>query len=227
MSDKLVRCENVSVTLGGRVIMRELNLSINRDDFVMVVGSNGTGKSTLLKLLRQQLMPSSGQVIMDSSLRGHITYCSQSSMDQLCGTMTVKEHVRLYYPQLDFDGVKQHLADCHPTLGEHVTTPVGEFSGGEKQAFVLGLMMLAKPTLLLFDEHTSALDPKTASTIMALTERFVREFQVTCVMTTHHVEDALRYGSRLVAIKNGRVHCDYEGVHKLQLAREDVLAACY
>ena len=227
MSEKLVDCKGVSVTLGGRLIMQELNLSINRGDFVMVVGSNGSGKSTLLKLVQQQVFPSSGQLDIDSMLQGHIAYCSQSPMDQLCESMTVKEHLQLYYPQLDFDRAKDHLADCHPTLGEQVSIPVGEFSGGEKQALVLGLIMLARPRLLLLDEHTSALDPKTASTIMALTERFVRDFQVTCVMTTHNIEDALRYGSRLVAIKDGCVHCDYKDSHKLQLTREDLLSACY
>jgi putative ABC transport system ATP-binding protein len=227
MSDIIVQCQDVNVSLGGRLVMKGLSMAIHQGDFTVVVGSNGSGKSSLLKLLRQQLLPSTGKISHAPSLKGRIAYCSQSTMDQLCGSMTVLEHLSLYHPKMSFAAVKDYLAACHPTLAEHIHTPVGEFSGGEQQSLALALIVLSKPKLLLLDEHTSALDPKTAQSIMALTKQCVTQYQMTCVMTTHDMDVALAHGDRLLAIKAGQIHCDYLGVEKRQLHRKTLLDMCY
>jgi putative tryptophan/tyrosine transport system ATP-binding protein len=219
--------ESVSCVLGQRTVLTDLSVSINKGDFIVLVGKNGSGKSTFLKLCQETLAPTSGIIHYHDRRQGQVAACTQSPLEQLCPSMTIKEHVTLYHPKMAFDEVKEELASFHPHLSTHTDTPVGHFSGGEQQALVLALILLSRPQLLLLDEHTSALDPGATELIMEITQRNIQRYGVTCVMTTHHMDVALQYGNRLLALQDGRITHDYNQEEKLLLCAQQLMELCY
>ena len=219
--------ESVSCVLGQRTVLNNLSLSIDQGDFIVLVGKNGSGKSTFLKLCQEILHPTSGRIYRDNRYAHRVAACTQSPLDQLCPSMTIKEHVRLYYPSLSFEEVKAELASFHPNLSIHCDIPVGRFSGGEQQALVLALILFARPQLLLLDEHTSALDPAAVSVMMEMTARNIERYGVTCVMTTHDLDIALGYGNRLLALQDGRLMHDFNREDKALLTDQQLMALCY
>lgn len=223
-------------------IVDQLSLKVNSNDFLVVLGSNGSGKSSLLKLINRHYIASDGQIrflgqaIEQQSLskyRKKVITISQAASNNLCTSMTVIENARLYHSAIEnterfqADAFAEHIRQFNPKLLRYLHKRVQNLSGGEQQMLVLGLMLMRKPTLLLLDEHTSALDPKTSDQIMQLTYDVTQQYKITCVMTTHHLDHALRYGNRLIAIANGKIQQQFDQQQKQQLSREQLLSVCY
>ena len=146
--------------------------------------------------------------------------------------MTIQEHIKLYLmgmssPFTSTQATLDYLATFNEKFPGYYHTPIQNLSGGEKQLLVLALVLLRKPKLLLLDEHTSALDPKTAKNIMDITNRLVQDNNITCIMTTHALEQATDYGNQLVALRNGKIHHHYDATEKKTLTPEILFSCCY
>lgn len=227
-----------------KIIMDHLDLTLLPGEFVVVLGGNGAGKSTLFNALAGSLMLSSGEIVIAGETVTHKKANDRAHLigrvfqDPKLGTaprMTVAENLMLAMKRGGRRGFKKTaLAASKPFfttlcqqvgngLERHLDTPTGELSGGQRQGLSLLMATVATPKLLLLDEHTSALDPKTAKQLMGLTEAIVRENQLTCLMTTHRLEDALAYGDRIIVLENGRVAYDIKGTAKRGLKKEDLV----
>lgn len=237
----MLNLQNISLKLDGQQILSDINLEISRNEIIILLGSNGSGKSSLLKLIDRRYALQQGNLSIDSisiarysqkNLGRTIVTLTQNPLDSLFPKLTVKENCLLACyrkpnhreKNLDF---KDHLAQFNPKLVSHLNTLTGNLSGGEQQALVLALACLAKPKILLLDEHTSALDPHTADNLMTLTQEKVKENGMTCVISTHHLEHALRYGNRLIALQNGKILKNYNREEKEKLSLEQIRNECY
>ena len=225
-----------------KTILDKVTLTIYEHDFITVLGGNGAGKSTLFNVIAGNLTLSSGQI----KILGHdVTYMPAEKrasflarvfQDPKMGTaprMTVAENLliaekRGQKRQLlkrsiasKKDTFKALLARTGNGLENHLDTPTGLLSGGQRQALSLLMATLKKPDLLLLDEHTAALDPRTSRSLMALTDHFVSQDQLTALMITHHMEDALTYGNRLIVMKDGKIIKDLNKEQKAQMTISD------
>lgn len=203
-------------------------------DFIVLLGSNGAGKSTLLKLLQGLHRQSEGDLHLLNKplqhypsriLANHISTLTQYCNDSLFTSLTIYENYTLIAKDKSANRhtCRTYLAEFNEKLCEKLDQTVSLLSGGEKQAFALALCLLNPPKLLLLDEHTSALDPKTADHIMQLTERQVRKHQITCMLTTHNLDHALTYGNRILIMKEGKVAKAYDHIDKTELTRDILL----
>lgn len=235
-----------SISLGNnetRMLLDQINLTINEGDFITVLGGNGAGKSTLFNSIAGTLPITSGKILLKEQ---NITmlkeekraqYFARVFQDPKMGTaprMTVAENLMLALHR----GQKRRfltrkLAEHRQTffdlcqligngLEKHLDTPTGDLSGGQRQALSLLMATLTKPDLLLLDEHTAALDPKTSKQLMQLTQERIEEKQLTCLMITHQMEDALQYGNRLILLKDGKIQLDLKKEEKEQLTMQDL-----
>jgi len=154
---------------------------------------------------------------------------TQNPLDSLFPKLTVKENCLLacYRAENSHTSFEDHFAQFNPKLVSHLNTLSGNLSGGEQQALVLALACLAKPKILLLDEHTSALDPHTAENLMRLTQEKIKAQGMTCIMSTHQLEHALKYGDRLIALQNGRILKTYNKTEKASLSLEQIKKECY
>lgn len=225
-------------------LIKSFSLSIEPGDFVILLGSNGSGKSSLLKLMNGTYRPSAGRVLFDGknlqnfpSLEKSqkIVTFTQNLEDSLLFEGTLLENCLLWESRfhsslksLSFKSQKEfyasYLKEYHPKFPRLLDQPVRTLSGGEKQALLLGLCLRHPPTLLLMDEHMSALDPKTTLKMIEMTSSFIEKFQVSTVMALHSLEKALLFGNRLVAIKEGKILLDVRGKEKDTLTRENLLS---
>lgn len=225
-----------------KLILDQVNLTIYEHDFLTILGGNGAGKSTLFNVIAGTLPLSSGRIFilgqdvtkLGAEKRAH--YLSRVFQDPKMGTaprMTVAENLLIakYRGQkrgLSSRQLKSHevefqrlIAKVGNGLDKHLHTAVGLLSGGQRQALSLLMATLKKPELLLLDEHTAALDPKTSLALMALTDDFVTKDQLTALMITHRMEDALKYGNRLLVMKDGRIIQDLAAQEKQQMTISD------
>lgn len=225
-----------------KLILDQVNLTIYEHDFLTILGGNGAGKSTLFNVIAGTLPLSSGRIFilgqdvtkLGAEKRAH--YLSRVFQDPKMGTaprMTVAENLLIakYRGQkrgLSSRQLKSHEAEFQRLiakvgngLDKHLHTAVGLLSGGQRQALSLLMATLKKPDLLLLDEHTAALDPKTSLALMALTDDFVTKDQLTALMITHRMEDALKYGNRLLVMKDGRIIQDLSAQEKQQMTISD------
>jgi len=228
----------------GRHIMNHLNLSVPPGNFVTILGGNGAGKSTLFNAISGQIQLTSGQVLLEGndvtndSEESRAKYISRVFQDPKLGTaprMTVAENLLLAQLRGKHRGLKKRqLAqqkekfydECKKIgngLENHLDTPTGNLSGGQRQALSLLMATINKPNLLLLDEHTAALDPKTSRQLMELTDETIKKNQLTCLMITHRMEDALKYGNRLIVLDSGQVQQDFNEEEKKQLTLPDLL----
>lgn len=208
----ILSLKNVSLNLPGKdkPIINDLSYEIKRGDFIILLGSNGSGKSTLFKLLSQQLSPAAGQITFKGK---NIASLNQHYHEALFNSLTLYENYLLFKKtkllftrhQLERAFLKNYLYDFNPNLCEKLNCAIQELSGGEKQAFALALCLLKPPSVLLLDEHTSALDPKTSDQIMQLTQKQIKKHQMTCVLTTHNLDIAMEYGNRILMLKEGSI----------------------
>lgn len=249
MIKPLLDIQQVSLTLSGmdKSILSNISYSVYPGDFIVVLGSNGSGKSSLLKLIDQRYALSSGKINLDEK---SITEYPIKKYSHLVKTLTQDPHDSLF-PDLtvleNYLIIKQ-LHDSHLfTMGQRsentffseylnpfnvalslkLDQVVEKLSGGEKQALALALTMLYPPRILLLDEHTSALDPKSAGNIMALTKEMVSTHHMTCILTTHDLSEAQLYGNRILALKNGEVYQTIEQDEKEKLTQDHLLLSCY
>ena len=232
-------------TINEKRALQGLSLHLKPGDFATVIGGNGAGKSTMLNSIAGVFPIDEGKVIIDGE---NITkkpehkrakYIGRVFQDPMLGTaagMMIEENLALAARRGETPGLgwslsrDQHdhfyelLKELDLGLENRMTARVGLLSGGQRQALTLLMATLKKPKLLLLDEHTAALDPKTAAKVLALTEKIVTRDNLTTLMIVHNMRDALRYGSRLIMMHNGRIIIDVQGEEKQHLQIPDLLA---
>ena len=244
----LINCKDLRFSVPGKDIIKGIDCELMPEDFMVVLGGNGSGKSTFMKLLNRHYEYTKGHVDIDSesirnysakSIRQKIMTISQSIHESLFTNLTIEENAILIestYAEIHGDKFKQrqflkelpdYLAQFNPKLPKIMKSQVSDLSGGEQQILALALYMRAKPKLLLLDEHTSALDPKKADVVMQFVNKIVKEQKIACIMTTHKLDDALKYGNRVVAIRDGQFVFDASGKEKDKLQMNDLLEYCY
>ena len=228
-----------------KVALNDLSLTLNDGEFVTVIGGNGAGKSTMQNAICGTWLPDSGQILLDgvdvTALPEHkrANYLGRVYQDPMTGTaagLQIEENLalaarrgqkrtlRMGIRNREREEYRQLLAPLGLGLETRLAAKVGTLSGGQRQALTLLMATLKKPKLLLLDEHTAALDPRTAAKVMELTEKIVTENRLTTLMITHNMRDAIRYGSRLVMLHEGRVILDISGEEKQKLTVPDLLA---
>lgn len=225
-----------------KVILNDVSLDIFEHDFITILGGNGAGKSTLFNVIAGTLPLTSGSIyilgenVTSYSPEKRAKYLSRVFQDPKMGTaprMTVAENLLI----AKFRGEKRRLVPRRLShyrkefqetidkigngLEKHLDTPIEFLSGGQRQALSLLMATLKRPELLLLDEHTAALDPKTSVVLMSLTEEFVNRDQLTALMITHHMEDALKYGNRLIVMKDGQIIQDLHQEEKAKMTIAD------
>ena len=234
-----------SGTVDERVALDHLSLTLRDGDFVTVIGGNGAGKSTMQNAICGTWLPDSGNILMDgvdvTSLPEHkrAKYLGRVYQDPMMGTaagMQIEENLalatrrgkrRTLRPGIrksEREQYREQLKELGLGLETRLAAKVGTLSGGQRQALTLLMATLQKPKLLLLDEHTAALDPKTAAKVMELTDRIVREDKLTTLMITHNMRDAIAHGNRLIMMYDGRIVVDVSGEEKQRLTVEDLLA---
>lgn len=231
-------------TVNEKVALNDLSLSLKDGDFVTVIGGNGAGKSTLLNAISGAWRLDCGSVIIDgvdiTSMPEYkrAKFLGRVFQDPMMGTaadMQIVENLALAKRRGKHRGLgwgiraaekaeyKELLATLSLGLEDRLTTKVGLLSGGQRQAITLLMASLIKPKLLLLDEHTAALDPKTAAKVLELTDKIVNENKLTTLMITHNMRDAIAHGNRLIMMNEGRIIVDIEGEDKKKLTVEDLL----
>ncbi|WEV42562.1 ATP-binding cassette domain-containing protein [Bifidobacterium sp. ESL0682] len=216
-------------------ILTDANLAVKPGDFITVLGGNGAGKSTLFNIIAGGLHPTQGRVLLNgedvtsTSQEARAKYIARVFQDPKMGTaprMTVAENLLLATRRgLPRRFKMREMAANHDRfyelckgigngLEEHLDTPAGNLSGGQRQALSLIMATITKPDLLLLDEHTAALDPKTSKQLMAITASTIAEQQLTCLMITHRLDDALKYGNRLIVLQKGQIVRDLNAEEK-------------
>ena len=231
-------------TINEKKALNKLSLKLNPGDFVTIIGGNGAGKSTMLNMIAGVYPIDGGQIIIDdvdiSRMPEHkrAKYIGRVFQDPMMGTsagMQIDENLALAFRRGEKRGLswgikksekelyKEILAKLGLGLQTRMTSKVGLLSGGQRQALTLLMATLKKPKLLLLDEHTAALDPQTAKTVLDLTHQIVAEQNLTAMMVTHNMKDALNIGNRLIMMHSGRVIYDVSGEEKKKLKVEDLL----
>ena len=209
-------------TVNEKKALQGLSLKLNEGDFVTVIGGNGAGKSTLLNAVAGVWPVDAGRIVIDgvdvTGLSEHkrAKYIGRVFQDPMTGTaatMQIEENLAL-----------ARRRGQPRTLRTGITREERLLSGGQRQALTLLMATLQKPKLLLLDEHTAALDPKTAAKVLALSAQLVQENRLTTLMITHNMKDAIKYGNRLVMMHEGEIIYDVQGEEKAQLHVSDLLA---
>lgn len=225
-------------------ILNHINLDIYSGDFITILGSNGAGKSTLFNTIGGNLRPTSGTVtyrgknITNMSVVKRTAFLSRVFQDPKLGTaprMTVAENLLLAEKRgshhhlvprnlkSQMDHFKQITKKMNNNLDQRLNTATGSLSGGQRQALSFLMATIKKPDILLLDEHTAALDPKTSQKLMNITNDTIQAQKLTCLMITHHLDDALKYGNRLIVLHQGRISYDISGENKKKLTKEQLL----
>lgn len=245
----MLKIENISKTfeaktVNEKVAINGVSLTINDGDFITVIGTNGAGKSTLLNAIAGVFPVDSGKIFIDDVDVTHMPeykrakYIGRVFQDPKVGTagdMWIEENLamanrrgkkRFLEAGINDKERKEYyeiLKSFDLGLEERMTTKVGLLSGGQRQALTLLMATLQKPKLLLLDEHTAALDPKTAKKVLELTDKIINENNLTTFMVTHNMKDALKYGNRLVMMNEGQIILDVSGEEKEKLEVKDLL----
>ncbi len=225
-----------------KVILDDVSLKIYAKDFITILGGNGAGKSTLFNAISGTLSLTSGSVfikgndVTNHSPEKRAAAISRVFQDPKVGTaprMTVAENIAIaalrgQRRSLRLRNITKYKGDFASLaeqigngLEKHLDTPIGNLSGGQRQALSLLMATIVPPDLLLLDEHTAALDPKTSVALMQLTDDLVTSKDLTALMITHHMEDALKYGNRLIVMKDGKIVQDLATSEKEQMKLED------
>ena len=231
-------------TVNEKVALDDLSLTLNDGDFVTVIGGNGAGKSTMLNAIAGVWKPDAGRILIDGTdvtgMPEHkrAKFLGRVFQDPMMGTaadMEIAENLALAARRGRSRGLKwgitrkereqyrEQLAQLGLGLEDRMSAKVGLLSGGQRQAVTLLMATLQRPKLLLLDEHTAALDPATAAIVMSLTEKIITGEQLTAVMVTHNMQNAITYGNRLVMMDRGKIILDIAGEEKSKLTIEDLL----
>jgi putative ABC transport system ATP-binding protein len=219
-------------------IIKPITMDIYPSDFVILLGSNGSGKSSLLKMMNGRypctggLIELEGKALDEYKLIQRIRSIGQSARENLFYGMTIYEHAKIFLAKTPHahqsrQFFKDYLHGIFPQLGLKLNQPVDSLSGGEQQILILALTLLQDPDLILLDEHTAAMDPKKSDEMMKLTYQMIHDQNITCVMTTHNLDHALKYGNRLIALDEGRVILDLKEDEKAAMTRDELVERCY
>ncbi len=245
----MLKIEHVNITFNKNTVnerraLQDVSLTLESGDFVTVIGSNGAGKSTLLNVISGTYEADSGRVLLDGK---NITYLKEHKrarkigrlfQDPLKGTaphMTIEENLGLAYSRgkkrgfslgvkkSDEEFFREKLRELNLGLEDRLKTPMGLLSGGQRQAVTLLMTTIVTPALLLLDEHTAALDPKTAEQVMRLTDEIVKEHQITTLMITHNIKNALEYGNKTLVMSQGKALMMLEGEERANMTVEKLM----
>lgn len=230
-------------TVNENQALSNINLRVREGDFITIIGSNGAGKSTLFNLIAGTIMPSRGSILVNER---NVTrepefkraqYIGRIFQNPLLGTasnMSLEDNMMITYRK-GFKWLKRslnnkmreyfksELVQLKMGLEERMKENLVMFSGGQRQALTLLMMVLSKPALIMLDEHTAALDPKNAAIVLELTDKFIREFKLTSMMITHNMSHAIEFGNRLLMMDNGEIIFDCEGEEKRELTVEKLM----
>jgi len=222
-----------------------VTIEIEQGSFVCVLGTNGSGKSTTLNAVAGTFMVDEGSILLDGT---NITKWSEHQRAKLIGrvfqnpfsgtapNMSIQENLALAFkrgqkrglgwglPKNRLDAFKELVKPLNMGLEDRLENPIGKLSGGQRQALTLLMATAIKPKLLLLDEHTAALDPKTASKVIELTEKVITREKLTTLMVTHSMQQAVNLGDRMIMMHKGKVAYDFKGEDKKRLKVNDLLA---
>ena len=232
-------------TINEKVALNGVNLNLNPGDFVTIIGGNGAGKSTTLNAIAGVWSVDEGKIIIDGvditklSEQKRALYLGRVFQDPMTGTaatMSIEENMAIAARRGERRGLgwgitkkereryKEALKELDLGLEDRLSSKVGLLSGGQRQAITLLMASLKKPKLLLLDEHTAALDPKTAAKVLAISDKIIQEHQLTAMMVTHNMKDAIAHGNRLIMMHEGKIIYDVAGEEKKNLKVADLLA---
>ncbi len=231
-------------TINEKVALDDISLTLNDGDFVTVIGGNGAGKSTMLNAVAGTYFADSGTVTVDgvdiTRLPEHkrAKFIGRVFQDPMMGTaadMWIEENMALAnrrgmrrslrwaITKKEREKYRTMLSELELGLENRLSTKVGLLSGGQRQALTLLMAVMKQPKVLLLDEHTAALDPKTAATVLQLSEKFITEYKLTTLMVTHNMKDAIAHGNRLIMMNAGKIVLDICGEEKKKLTVEKLL----
>ena len=245
----MLKVENISKvfnkdTVNEKKAITNLNLHLNEGDFLTIIGSNGAGKSTLLNCIAGTYQIDDGSIVLDGNDITKLKqferakYIARVFQDPLLGTaadMEIQENLSLALHRGEKRNLrygitnkekelfKQNLSLLSLHLEDRLTSKVGLLSGGQRQGLTLLMATIKKPSLLLLDEHTAALDPITARNVLEITDKLVNENHITTIMVTHNMQDAIDYGNRLIMMNDGKIIFDISGEQKKKLKKEDLI----
>lgn len=227
-----------------KIALNHVDLKVEEGDFITVIGGNGSGKSTLMNMISGVFVPDGGSIILDGLDITHLSEekraislgrVFQDPLMGTCGNMSILENLEIAsrrgekpnlkwgFSKEKLPKYKQLLHSLDLGLENRLNQKVGLLSGGQRQAVTLIMATLKQPKLLLLDEHTAALDPKTARKVLELTDKIVTENKITTIMITHNMRDAIKYGNRLLMLNNGKIVLDIKGEEKKNLTIEQLL----
>lgn len=231
-------------TINEKVALNGVNLNLNPGDFLTIIGGNGAGKSTTLNAIAGVWPVDEGKIIVDGTditkLSEHkrAAYLGRVFQDPMTGTaatMSIEENMAIAARRGQFRGLgwgiskkeresyREQLRELDLGLEDRLSSKVGLLSGGQRQAITLLMASLKQPKLLLLDEHTAALDPKTAAKVLAISDKIIQENNLTAMMVTHNMKDAIAHGNRLIMMHEGRIIYDVAGEEKQKLKVSDLL----
>ena len=245
----MLKIDNISKTfnkgtINEKLALDDLSITINDGDFITVIGGNGAGKSTLLNAICGTIIVDNGSIVLDgkeitklgeAKRAKYLGRVFQDPMMGTCADMSVEENLALAIrrgktrslkwgmPKKDREAFVSALAKLDLGLEERLSSKVGLLSGGQRQAITLLMATLNRPELLLLDEHTAALDPKTAEKVLYLTKQIVEGGNITTLMITHNMQDAITYGNRLIMMNAGKIIYDVSGEEKKSLTVKALL----
>lgn len=231
-------------TVNEMCLFDHFNLKVEKGDFISVVGSNGSGKTSMLNIICGSIAAESGQILMDGrditkdkeyKRNIKIGRVYQNPAMGTCPSMTILENMSLADNKGKLYGLsrgtnksrinyyKEQLRQLNLGLEDRMDTKIGVLSGGQRQAMALLMSTMTPIEFLILDEHTAALDPKTAEMIMELTDKIVKEKELTTIMVTHNLRYAIEYGNRLLMMHQGEAILDKKGKEKEEIRVDDVL----
>lgn len=231
-------------TVNAKQIFSDFSLKIKNDDFITIIGSNGAGKSTLLNIIAGSINVDSGEIILDNK---NITFTKEYKRSKkICrvfqnpelgtaGSMSILENISMVLNKnkrfilrkgvnsKNINYIKEILSELSLGLENKLNTSVSLLSGGQKQALAVIMAILNTPSLLLLDEHTAALDPNTASKVLNITNKLIKEYNIPTLMVTHNMNDAIKYGNRLIMLNEGKIILDVKAEEKTKLNQNDLI----
>ena len=245
----MLKLKNASIifnegTVNERKSLNDVSLELKEGEFVTVIGSNGAGKSTLMNAISGTYPLTSGTIeiagkdvtrLKEFQRAKYIGRLFQNPLSGTAPNMTIAENLGLAYcrgksrslgkgiNKKDLVLFKEKLATLNLGLEDRMDTPVGLLSGGQRQALTLMMATIVIPSLLLLDEHTAALDPKTAEQVMTITKKIIDEHKITTLMITHNVQNALDYGNRTIVLSQGRLIFDLQGEERANMSIEKLM----
>ena len=232
-------------TINEKKALNGINLHLNEGDFVTVIGGNGAGKSTTLNMIAGVYPIDSGKIEIDGinisrdpeyKRAKYIGRVFQDPMTGTAATMPIEDNMaiaarrgarrgfRWGITKKEREEYREQLKELNLGLEDRLNSKVGLLSGGQRQAITLLMAALKKPKLLLLDEHTAALDPKTAAKVLEISDKIILEHQLTAMMVTHNMKDAIAHGNRLIMMHEGKIIYDVSGEEKKNLHVSDLLA---